>query len=65
MKPEFWIQGPYSGEYIHQVWPPTSKHQINRPGEGREKRFIIGLGLAWEEVEQALSPSSAIFRVQT
>jgi hypothetical protein len=65
MKPEFWTQGPNSWDPTCQVRPPTPVHQIKRPGEGRERRFITWLGTCHGRGRVSTQPSSAIFRVQT
>jgi hypothetical protein len=66
LKPEFWTPGPNSGDPVCQVQPPAPKPQIKGLVKAAEKGgFRHSSGHAWEEAEEALSPSSAIFGLQS
>jgi hypothetical protein len=41
------------------------KYQIKKRGEDRERKYYRAQDILWEQAEEALSSSSAIFRVQT
>jgi hypothetical protein len=63
MKPDFWTQGPNSLDSIYQVQPSTPKHQIR--WSQRKEIYYTAWDMVWEEAEEALNSSSAIFGVQT
>jgi hypothetical protein len=56
-----WTPGPNSWVSTHQVWPLAPICQI----KNREQRFIHGWGHTGGRGTVSLSPSSAIFGVQT